>query len=118
MREPKHRVGLAVAQRAEQVGQAFRRVLAVAVEQRDEIEAVLDRVVVADLLVAAVALVDRIEEDRERERRELPSEATSWPRSNVRSVEASSMTSTSTSYSSAIDAGTRSRTVWMVFSAL
>ena len=65
---PEHRVGLAVAQRPHQIGQALRRVLPVAVHQRDEVEAVLDGEVVADLLVAAVALVDRVEEHVQRER--------------------------------------------------
>ena len=41
------------------LGQQLGRVLAVAVEQHDDVEAVLDRPVVAGLLVAAVAEVAR-----------------------------------------------------------
>ena len=68
MREPNTASASPLAQRAHQIRQAFRRVLPVAVQQRDEVEAVLDREVVADLLVAAVALVDRVEQHVQRER--------------------------------------------------
>jgi len=43
-----------------ELGQTFRGVLTVAVQQRDEIKTLFDRVVEADLLVAAIALVDRV----------------------------------------------------------
>ncbi len=62
-----HGVGLAVAERAYEIGEALRRVLPVAVDERDVVEALLDRVVEPELLVAAVALVHRVEEDVERE---------------------------------------------------
>ncbi len=66
-------VGSPLAQRTHEIGQALGRVLAVAVHQRHEVEAVLNREVVADLLVAAVALVDRVEEHVQRKRqRALP----------------------------------------------
>ena len=38
--------------------------MTVAVEERDEIEPFSDGIEIADLLIAAVALVDRIEEDQ------------------------------------------------------
>ena len=63
-----HGIGFAVAQRPHEIGKAFRRVLAVAVHERDEVEAAFDGEVVADLLVAAVALVDRVEQHVQRER--------------------------------------------------
>jgi hypothetical protein len=63
-----HRVGLAVAQRTHEVREALGRVLAVAVNQRDEVEVLLDGEVVADLLVAAVPLVDRVEQHVQRKR--------------------------------------------------
>jgi hypothetical protein len=58
----------AVAQRPDQLWQTFGRVLAVAVHQRHEIEAAFDRKVVADLLIAAVTLVHRVEQHVQRER--------------------------------------------------
>ena len=63
-----NRVRFALEQRLEQGRQLFRRILAVAVHQRDEIEAVVDRVAVAELLVAAVALVDRRAQNGDLER--------------------------------------------------
>ncbi len=50
-------VGTAGPERLEQAGQLLRSVLPVAVHHRDEVELIRDRVRVADLLVAAVALV-------------------------------------------------------------
>ena len=58
------RVGLAVAQRGQQLRHLLRRVLAVAVQQDDEVEPALDRERVADLLVAAVALVELVAQHR------------------------------------------------------
>ena len=68
IRDPNTASASPLAQRADEIGQALGRVLPVAVDQRDEIEAALDGEVVADLLVAAVALVDRVEEDVQRKR--------------------------------------------------
>ena len=51
------RVGLAADERGDQVLDALGGVLAVAVQQDDDVEAVLDRPAVAGLLVAAVAEV-------------------------------------------------------------
>ena len=62
-----HRLGLAARQYRHQVGQTLGRVLAVAVHQRHPVETVLDGVMEADLLVAAVALVDRVEQHRQLE---------------------------------------------------
>ena len=61
------RIGVFVDERLEQDGQLFRRVLAVAMDQGDDVEAVVDRVAVAELLVAAVALVLRRAQDRDPE---------------------------------------------------
>jgi hypothetical protein len=89
--------------------------LTVAVHERDEIESLLDRKVVTDLLVAAIPLVDGVEQDVQ---------GNGMPRSesrlfsNVSSCDASSSTSTSTSYSSARRGGTRARTALIFFSAL
>ena len=55
-----HRVGAALLQRREQPRHLLGRVLAVAVEQDDDVEPALDRERVADLLVAAVALVQLV----------------------------------------------------------
>ena len=57
-------VGFAGEQGLEQVGQSLRRILPVAVHEGDDVKAILDGVVKADFLVAAIALVDRVEEDR------------------------------------------------------
>ena len=62
MRDPNTASALALAQRLGQGAEHLGRVLAVAVQQRHEVEAVLDRVMVADLLVAAIALVHRVVE--------------------------------------------------------
>ena len=59
-------VGLVARERCDHVGEHLGRVLAVAVDEHDDVKAVLDRVVVAELLVAAVALVHGIREDGER----------------------------------------------------
>ncbi len=56
-------VGVLFDERLEEDGQLFRRVLAVAVDEGDDVEALLDGVAVAELLVAAVALVHRIAQD-------------------------------------------------------
>ena len=55
--------GFAVDQRPEEGGKFFRRVLAIAMDERDDVEAVIDGVAVAELLVAAVALVLRGAQD-------------------------------------------------------
>lgn len=47
------------------VGEPFRRILSIAMDQRDEVEAILDGVPQADLLVAPVTLIDGIEQDRQ-----------------------------------------------------
>jgi hypothetical protein len=60
-----HRVSGAIKERPEQVGDAFRGVLAVPVQQHHEVEPVADRVGVAEFLVAAVALVAGVVEDRD-----------------------------------------------------
>ena len=84
-------VGLAVLQRREQVLHHLRGVLAVAVEQHDDVEAALHRVLVALALVAAVHQVDGVLEDRELAvRQSLPGSA--WPTSWVLSWLASSKT--------------------------
>jgi hypothetical protein len=60
---PHHHVGLAGENRHRQLLELFRRVLSVAVKQHHGIKTVIYGVLVADLLVAAIALVDRIEKD-------------------------------------------------------
>src|SRR5207244_2599314 len=55
-------------ERTDELGQTLRCVLAVAVYERDEMEALLDREMESDLLVPPVALVDRIDEDAQGER--------------------------------------------------
>ena len=62
-----HGVGLAALERRHHVGEQLGRVLAVAVEQHDDVEAVVDRPLVAGLLVAAVAEVPRVADDLERQ---------------------------------------------------
>ena len=52
-------LGLARDEGGEQLRQAFRRVLAIAVDEGDVVEAVFDGVPVAEFLVAAVHLVER-----------------------------------------------------------
>ncbi len=58
-----HGVGFPGDQRGEQFGQALGGILAVAVDQRDEIETVFDGVAVAEFLVAAVTLVFGVAQD-------------------------------------------------------
>ncbi len=60
-----HGVGFAGEQRLEQIGQTLRRVLPISVHQGYDVKTFLDGVVKADFLVAAIALVDRVEEDRQ-----------------------------------------------------
>ena len=55
--------GLARDERGEQIGELFRGVLAIAMDEGDEVESVVDGVAVAELLVAAVALVEGGAED-------------------------------------------------------
>ena len=112
-----HGVGLALEERLDEVGQALRRVLPVAVDERHEVEAPLDRVVVADLLVAAVALVQRVEEHVQLQRQgavalEL---AAALERPILRE---SSITRTSTSQASVSRRGIRRSTCAIVRSAL
>ena len=57
-----HGIGLAGEQRLQQVREALRRVLAVAMDQRHIVEPMLDGEVIADLLVAAVPLIVRIDQ--------------------------------------------------------
>jgi hypothetical protein len=56
-------VGFVLHERPEEVGEHFRGVLAIAMEHDDGIEAAVDGVLVAELLVAAVAAVDAVAED-------------------------------------------------------
>src|SRR5690349_18229805 len=63
-----NRVGLAIDQRLEKIVQAFRRILPVSMNESDDVELLPDRVMKSDLLVPAISLVDRIEQDRSRER--------------------------------------------------
>ena len=67
-----HRLRLAAGQHRDQLGQTLGRVLAVAVHQRHPVEAVFDGVVESDLLVAAVALVDRVEQHGQLEGHDPP----------------------------------------------
>ena len=62
---PENGLGFARDQRREQIGQTFRRVLAVAVDERDEIETVLNGIAITELLIAAVALVLGVAQDRD-----------------------------------------------------
>ena len=62
------RVGFTGEERREQSRQLFRRVLAVTMDERDDVEAVIDRVAVAELLVPAVTLVLRGAQDGDLER--------------------------------------------------
>ena len=63
MREPNTASASPAMSGARRLGQALRRVLAVAVDQRDEIKPVLDGVAVAEFLVAAVTLVFGVAQD-------------------------------------------------------
>ena len=63
-----HRRRAAGPQRFEQSGQAFRRILAVAMDERDKIVAVLERVMISKFLVSAISLIPRIKQHRNRER--------------------------------------------------
>ena len=56
-------VGLACEERQKEIGQPLRGILPVAMDERNDVETLFDRVVKADLLVAAVALVDGVEKD-------------------------------------------------------
>ena len=60
-----HDVGGAVGERRKEIGQHLGGVLSVAVEEGDVVEALFDGVVVAEFLVAAVALVHGVREDGE-----------------------------------------------------
>src|SRR5512132_2449316 len=53
-----HGIGSPLIERLQKLRQHLRRILAVAVKQRNEIEIVLDRIVIPYFLIAAVALVD------------------------------------------------------------
>ena len=64
-------VGLLVQQRGQDLGERFGCVLAIAVEHHDDVEAVLDGQLVAGLLVAAVAEVGRLPDQRDRKVRLL-----------------------------------------------
>ena len=64
---PEHRIGFPRRGRSDQVRQAFRCILAVAMDQRDDVKALPDGEIEPDLLVAAIALVDRIVEHMDRE---------------------------------------------------
>ncbi len=61
-----HRVGVAVDDRRQQVGHLLRGVLAIAVQEHDDIPPVIDGVAVSGLLVAAVAEIVIVADDRER----------------------------------------------------
>ena len=88
--------------------QILGRVLAVAVQQDDEVEALLDRVQVAELLVAAVAAVEWSAEDRDVGEAESAAGCRAF--SNVRSLDESSMTRISANRSRSC-CGIRSRTL-------
>ena len=62
-----HRFGLTSDERRQDVGQRLRRILTVAVEHDDDVEAVLDRHLVAGLLVAAIAEIGRLPDERDRQ---------------------------------------------------
>ena len=68
-------------------GQTLGRVLAVAVEQDDDVEVVLDRQSISGLLVAAVAEVVRVTDDRQRKvvRQLLVAEPTRYVESSLAS---------------------------------
>ena len=95
MREPITASAAPSRMRRQQRGYGLGRILPVAVEQHDDVEAVADRVLVPELLVPAVALVLGVVEHCDRD--------DGWPRaersptSNVRSRDESSMTRTSVS---------------------
>ena len=61
MREPKTAPTPRVAKSAQEHREALGRILAIAVEKGYKIVAALDRIVITELLVSAVALIDRIE---------------------------------------------------------
>ena len=63
MREPKTASASPVTMRAIEVGENLRRVLPVAVQQHDDVEALVDEVAIAGLLIAAVAKVLLVAED-------------------------------------------------------
>ena len=67
MREPNTASAVAVEERGEHLVHHLRRVLPVAVEQHDDVPAVLDRVAVAGLLVAAVTEVALVAHDGDRQ---------------------------------------------------
>ena len=67
IRDPKTASAAPSDERGDQVLDDLRRVLAVAVEQDDDVEAVVDRPAVAALLVAAVAEVAVVADDGERQ---------------------------------------------------
>ena len=64
---PEHDLGVAGDERGDHRGEQFGRVLAVAVEEHDDVQALLDRPPVAVLLVAPVAEVARLADDGERQ---------------------------------------------------
>src|SRR5688572_27019930 len=61
-----HHIRVPLRERLQQLGKHFRRVLAIAVDQRHEIESTLDGIVIAKLLIAAVTLVYGIRQDGQR----------------------------------------------------
>ena len=67
-----HHISLVRLQRGHDVRQQLRRVLAVAVQHDDEVEALLDRPAIPELLVAAVAQVAGLTDHRDRQARLLP----------------------------------------------
>ena len=62
-----YRVRRAFDERGQEDGQQFRCVLPIAVDQRHHVELVPDGVEVAHLLIAAISLVDRVGQDRDRD---------------------------------------------------
>ena len=77
-------IGFVPNQRSKQLRQFFRRILAVAVQEGDDIESVIDGVAITELLVTAVTLVLRRPEHGDLERRTLMLKAQPFDESIVR----------------------------------
>ena len=52
-------IGPAALQRSKEIGQFFRGILPVTMDQSDDIKAVIDRVAIAQLLISAISLILR-----------------------------------------------------------
>ncbi len=55
----KNRVRFGAQKRPKQLGQFFRGVLTIAMDQRDNVETIIDRIAITELLIAAITLVLR-----------------------------------------------------------